>query len=134
MSEASVLETSSSVVAPNLRRPFRVTAKWQSVATIVVATFSALVSGTNAFVSACLGGAIGVVGLMAFALVSRRRSNTAGDAVRTALRAEGAKIASVVLLLWASFVTYRDLSVAAFFIAFVISIFLSGIAFAMSGD
>jgi ATP synthase protein I len=122
------------MLVSSIRRPFRVTAKCQSVATILVASAAALVSGTNACISACLGGAIGVVGLLAFALVSRRRSNSAGDAVRTALRAEGAKIASVVLLLWASFAVYRDLSVAAFFIAFIISIFLSGIAFAISGD
>ena len=133
MSEASVFEPSPAL-ASRIRRPFRVTAKWQAMATILVASVAALVSGTNAFMSACLGGAIGVVGLLTFALVSRRRSIGAGDAVRTALRAEGAKLASVVLLLWASFAAYRDLSVAAFFIAFIISIFLSGIAFAISGD
>jgi F0F1-type ATP synthase assembly protein I len=54
--------------------------------------------------------------------------------VRVALRAEGAKVLVIVVLLWLAFVAYRDMVVLAFLGAFVVSVLLSGLAFAVSGD
>jgi hypothetical protein len=45
--------------------------------------------------------------------------------VRTALRAEAAKIAVIVLQLWLILTTYRDVVHVAFFSAFVITVLVS---------
>lgn len=117
-----------------LRRPYRLAVTAQLLATAAVAGLAAWLAGTTAFASACLGGGVGIAGLLAFALFSRRSAGTAADTVRTALRAEAVKIITVVLLLWASFAAFPGLSVPAYFLAFILSILLSGIAFAVSGE
>jgi F0F1-type ATP synthase assembly protein I len=129
VSEASAF---GALPAMRLPRPFRIAATCQSAATLLVALAAAYLSGANASMSACVGGAIGILGLLAFAIVSRRRSASATDAIRTVIRAEAVKIAAIVLLLWISFSAYPGLSVVAFFLAFIISILLSAIAFAVS--
>ena len=117
-----------------LRRPYRLAMAAQLLATAGIAAPAAWLSGITAFVSACLGGAVGIAGLLAFAWFSRRSAASATDTVRTAIRAEAAKIITVVLLLWTCFKVFPGLSVPAFFLAFILSILLSGIAFAVSGD
>lgn len=117
-----------------IRRPFRLVLSWQGLATGVIAILSGIAVGGEGFVSAAMGGAIGMAGMLAFALVSMRRPETPGDAVRGALRAEAVKILVIVLLLWLAFAGYRGMMVLPFFGAFVVSVFLSGIAFAVSGD
>jgi ATP synthase protein I len=115
-------------------RAYRLTMLWQMVATVAVAVLAGFLVGGTGFVSAVLGGGIGVAGMWVFALVSKRRVAGSGNVVRIALRAEAAKVAVVVLLLWLVFATYRDMAVVAFFGAFMVSVLLSGIAFAISGD
>lgn len=117
-----------------IRRPFRLVLSWQSLATGVIAVLSGIAAGGEGFLSAATGGAIGIAGMLAFALVSERRPETSGGAVRVALRAEAVKILVVVLLLWLAFAGYREMMVLPFFGAFVVAVFLSGIAFAVSGD
>lgn len=85
--------------------------------------------------SAVLGGGIGVAGVLVFALVSRPRpGSTSSSAMRVALRAEAVKVLVIVVLLWLSFVSYHHMVVLAFFGAFVVSVLLSGLVFAVSGD
>ena len=131
MSEASTFDASS-LPAFRLRRPFRLATMAQLLVTLSTAAVAAYLSGSNAFLSAVLGGAVGIAGLLAFAFFSSRRTDTANDTIRVALRAEAAKIVTVVLLLWTCFSFYAGLSVPAFFIAFILSILLSGIAFAVA--
>ena len=54
--------------------------------------------------------------------------------MRVALRAEAAKVAVMVLLLWLVFAAYQSMVVLVFLGAFVVSVLLSGLAFAVSGD
>lgn len=121
-------------LAGRVGRAFRVTMAWQSAASIALAVVAGLLAGSAGFLSAVLGGGIGVTGVLVFALVSGRRTAGSGNAVRTVLRAEAAKVAVIVLLLWLSFVAYSDMVVLAFLGAFAISVLLSGLAFAVSGD
>jgi ATP synthase protein I len=115
-------------------RPFRITMIWQGLATVVVAVVGGGIAGGAGVLSAALGGVIGIVGVLVFALVSARGAPSSGGAVRIALRAEAAKVVVIVLLMWLVFAIYRDLVVLAFFSAFMVSVLLSGIAFAVSGD
>ena len=113
-------------------RASRIAMTWQSMAVASTALMAALLFGHQGFVSALLGGSIGIIGLLVFSLYSRRRATSAIDAIRVALRAEALKIIAIVLLLWLSFSAYRDMVVLAFIAAFIVSILLSGIAFAVS--
>jgi F0F1-type ATP synthase assembly protein I len=50
---------------------------------------------------------------------------TAAATLRTALRAEAAKIALIVLQLWLVLATYREVVYPAFFSAFVVTVLVS---------
>ncbi len=117
-----------------INRAFRLALTWQSLAVALVALMAAALSGSNGFLSAMLGGSIGVIGFLVFRLLSLRPSSSPTAAIRVALRAEAAKILAVVVLLWLSFAGYRDMVVAAFMCSFIVSVLLAGIASAISGD
>lgn len=107
---------------------------WQLAASAAIAVAAAAVAGIHGFLSAIWGGGIGVVGVLVFALMSARREVSPGNAVRIALRAEAAKIAVIVLMLWLAFTAYRELVVLAFIGSFMVSVLLSGTAYAVSDD
>ena len=116
-------------------RAYRVAIAWQSVAVATLAVAAGLVLGSNGLLSAIVGGGIGILGILVFALMSSRRAAPSPvDAIRVALRAEATKVIAIILLLWLSFATYHDMVVLAFIGAFMVSVLLSGIAFAVSGD
>ena len=115
-------------------RAFRVTMIWQGLATAVVAAAGGSVAGGNGALSGLLGGMIGVAGVLVFALMSARPAASSNAAVRIALRAEAAKVVVMVLLLWLAFAAYQSMVVLAFLGAFVVSVLLSGMAFAVSGE
>ncbi len=115
-------------------RVFRIAMIWQSAAVASIAILAAALSGSQGFLSAVLGGSIGVVGVLVFGFMSQRGTASPHSAVRVALRAEAVKIVAIVVLLWLSFAAYRDMVVLAFISAFIVSVLLAGIAFAVSGD
>jgi ATP synthase protein I len=121
-------------VPARIGRAFRRTMAWQVAVSTLLAVIAGLVVGRHGVLSAMLGGGIGTFGVLAFALVSGRPSGDSHNAVRVALRAEAAKVLVIVVLLWLAFVAYRDMVVLAFLGAFVVSVLLSGLAFAVSGD
>lgn len=107
---------------------------WQSAATAAVALAAVALAGSRGLLSALLGGGVGVVGVIVFALVSSRPASSPEATVRLVIRAEAARLTAIVLLLWLVFALYRDLMVLPFIGAFMIAVLLSGIAFAVSGD
>lgn len=115
-------------------RAFRVAIAWQSAAVVSSALVAGLSAGSQGLLSAVLGGGIGIVGVLVFALMSGGTAPSAGLAVRVALRAEAAKIIAIVMLLWLSFAAYRDMVVLAFISTFMVSVLLAGIASAVSAD
>lgn len=117
-----------------LGRAFRVTMFWQGLATAAMAAMAGGLAGGNGALSGVLGGMIGIAGVLVFGLMSARPAATSDAAVRIALRAEAAKVVVMVLLLWLVFAAYQSMVVLAFLGAFVVSVLLSGIAFAVSGD
>lgn len=117
-----------------LGRAFRVTLLWQGLASAVIAAVGGGVAGGNGALSALLGGMIGMAGVLVFGLMSARPAASSNAAVRVALRAEAAKVAVMVLLLWLVFAAYQSMVVLVFLGAFVVSVLLSGLAFAVSGD
>ena len=61
-------------------------------------------------------------------LVTRSARQSAGQALATMFRAEAVKVALIVAQLWLLITHYRDMVVASFLIAFVITVLVSATA------
>lgn len=110
------------VFRPRLR-PIRIVLRWQLIATAVLTLVAALLWGMDGAVSAGLGGGVNVVAGWIYGWrVSQGEARTAGEALRTMLRAEAMKVLAIVAGLWLVLTTYRDIVHAAFFTAFVITV------------
>ena len=116
-------------------KPYRVALAWQGSASLVIAAVAAVLGGFTGFVSALLGGGVGAAGVLVFALVSSLGGTGNPSAVvRVVLRAEAAKIVVIVLLLWLVLSGFHELVVVAFLPAFIVSVLLSGLTFAVAQD
>ena len=110
-------------------RPIRTTLRWQLIVSAVLAVVGGLVWGLHGALSAALGGMVNVVAGWAYGwLISRRARQSAGQALATMFRAEAVKVALIVALIWLSISNYKDLVVASFLIAFVITVLVSATA------
>jgi ATP synthase protein I len=90
-------------------RVFRPIIGLQVLCTAAAILLSAWLAGIHGAISAALGGSIGIIAGLAFAvLAARGKSKSAGEALHTALRAEAVKLVLMVLLLWLALATYRD--------------------------
>jgi len=107
-------------------------AAWQFFATVVIAAIAGWWAGLHGALSALLGGLVNVTAGVVYAvIVGLRRTPTAGDTVRTMIRAEAAKITLIVLQLWLVLTTYRDVVAAALIAAFVVTVMVSTAAIVM---
>jgi F0F1-type ATP synthase assembly protein I len=111
---------------PALRYPLHRIAGWQLIATLAIAGLGGLWAGWPGAISALLGGFVNVTAGAAYTLLIGIGSvATAAATLRTALRAEAAKIAMIVLQLWLVLATYREVVHPAFFSAFVVTVLVS---------
>ncbi len=98
-------------------------AAWQLLATVAIAAIAGWWAGLHGALSALLGGLVNITAGVVYAVVvGLRRAPTAGDTVRTMIRAEAAKITLIVLQLWLVLTTYRDVVAAALLAAFVVTV------------
>lgn len=98
-------------------------AGWQLLATVAIAAIAGWWAGLHGALSALLGGLVNITAGVVYAVVvALRRAPTAGDTVRTMIRAEAAKITLIVLQLWLVLTTYRDVVPAALLAAFVVTV------------
>lgn len=98
-------------------------AGWQLFAMAVIAAIAGWWVGLHGALSALLGGLVNITAGVVYAVVvGLRRAPTAGDTVRTMIRAEAAKITLIVLQLWLVLTTYRDVVPAALLAAFVVTV------------
>ena len=113
-----------------LSRPIRVVLRWQIVATATIAAIAALVEGTNGAASALAGGLVSMFAGLGSALVAARSGGkSAGGILVGALRAEGVKLALIVILLWLVLATYHEIVPVAFFGSFIATIMIFAMAF-----
>ena len=81
----------------------------QVLCTAAASLLSAWLAGIHGAISAALGGSIGIIAGLAFAiLAARSKSRFAGEALYAALRAEAVKVVLMILLLWIVLATYKD--------------------------
>lgn len=85
--------------------------------------------GAHGAISGFLGASVSAISAIAYALaVSRHRGYTAGDALRTALRAEAIKIFVIVMSLWGVFASYEKIQPVIFIGSFVMAVIISSMA------
>lgn len=107
-------------------RPIRVTIYRQLIAAVVIAVLAGVKFGVDGAVSAFLGGGISVISVAVFSLVVSRYSGTAASGVLiTALKAEAAKIAVYLALLWLVLAFYKNVHMLAFIGTFVVTVLIS---------
>ena len=104
-------------------KPIRIVLRWQVIVTGVLTLVAALVWGQDGAMSAALGGAVNVVAGGAYGLWGAQgRARTAGEALRTMLRAEALKVILIIAGLGLVLTVYRDIVHVAFFATFVITV------------
>jgi ATP synthase protein I len=116
-------------------RPIRIVLRWQLIVTAVLSFVAALLWGKDGAVSAALGGAVNVTaGWLYGWRISQGGARTAGEVLRTMLRAEAMKVLAIVVQLWIVLTQYRDIVHAAFFGAFVITVIVFAAAIAVRDE
>ena len=110
---------------PLSTKPIRNVLKWQFIAMTAIAVIAGIWAGVHGALSAVLGGIVNVSACVVYALVvAVSRPSSAGATVMTLFRAEASKILVIVLQLWFVLTSYKDIVLAAFFAAFVITVLL----------
>lgn len=106
-----------------LHRPIRVVLWWQVIATLALTLVAALVWGKDGALSATLGGAVNLVAGWVYGWrVAQGEARSAGEALRTMMRAEAFKILLIIVQLWLVLGFYKEVVHVAFFSAFVITV------------
>jgi ATP synthase protein I len=104
-------------------RPIRIVLRWQLIVTVVLTLVALLLSGRDGALSAALGGGVNLVAGWVYGWrVSQGEARTAGEALRTMLRAEGIKVLLIIAQLWLVLAYYKDIVHWAFLAAFVITV------------
>jgi len=115
-----------------LMRPIRTVLRWQLIATVVLSLLALVLWGAHGAVSAALGGLVNLVAGAVYGWrVSQSEARTAGEALRTMMKAEGMKILLILAGLWAVLTAYKEIVHAAFFVAFVITVGIFAAAIAV---
>ena len=113
-------------------KPIRIVLRWQVIATVGLTLVAALVWGKDGAISAALGGAVNVVAGWAYGLWGAQgKARTAGEALRTMLRAEAVKVILIIAGLGLVLTIYRDIVHVAFFATFVITVAVFAAAIAV---
>lgn len=97
--------------ASNTTDVFSKMLKIQVIATAVVAVVALVLAGFNAAISAVLGGGSVIVGAYAASIIARRseNKNDASAILINFLKAEAVKILVIVVLLFITFVVFKQL-------------------------
>jgi len=117
------------VIPPLKTRPIRILLVSQALATLAFAVIGGLWAGRDGAVSGALGGAINLVANFVYALMGGIvRPASAIGALFLILRAEGFKVALVLVQLILVLVLYRALVSAPFILAFIVTALMFGLA------
>lgn len=104
-------------------KPIRTVLRWQVIVTAALTLVAALVWGKDGALSAALGGAVNIVAGWAYGMWGAQgKARTAGEALRTMLRAEAIKVIFILAGLGLVLTIYKEIVHVAFFAAFVITV------------
>jgi ATP synthase protein I len=104
-------------------RPIRIVRQWQLIVTAALTLVAALLWGRDGAISAALGGGVNIVSGWVYGWrVSQGEARTAGEALRTVLRAQAIKVVLIFAGLMMVLSSYKDIVHIAFFATFVITV------------
>ncbi|TRZ57089.1 MAG: ATP synthase subunit I [Rhodocyclaceae bacterium] len=115
-------------------KPLRIVLRWQAVATVLLAVMGAWLAGLHGAFSALLGGAVAIAGGMVFAFLARppkaqsQDPGTAWDRLTRILKAEGAKVLVIVILLGLVLATYKEVVMVGFIGTFIVAVIIFSMA------
>ena len=113
------------MIPPPDTKPIRAVLKWQLIATGILGLLAGLWMGRDGMVSALLGGGVNVAANALYAAAyAKLRPANAGGVVLAAVRAEASKIVAVIVLLAVILAVYREIAVAPFIAAFLVTAML----------
>ena len=116
-------------------RPLKIVLLVQLSITFAMVIVFLFILGMHGAISAMLGGAVSIISSMAFAMmVSHHKGYSAGDAIRTALRAEAVKIILTVGLLWIVFKFYANVNAFVFIGTFILMVLVYSMALLITDD
>ena len=116
-------------------RPLRVVLRVQLFLTLAVMIIIALLSDVHSAISAMLGGMVNLISSTVFAIIiSHHRGYTAGEAIRTAVRAELIKISLIVVMLSIVFQKFENINAFAFIGTFILTVLAHSIALFVSDN
>lgn len=111
-------------------KPIRTVLGWQLGTSVALALVAGLLAGGHGAMSAALGGLVGILAGLGFAVVIQlSKAQSAGGTLATALRAESVKIGLSVFLLWLVLTNYSEVVALAFIGSFSVSILIFSMAF-----
>jgi ATP synthase protein I len=109
--------------------PIQTVLRRMAYATVAAALMAWPWLGPHGAVSALLGGIVNIVAGAVFAwIVARGHGRTAGETLRTAVRAEATKLAVIFGLSWLVLAHYREVVAAAFLATFVLTVAIFSMA------
>lgn len=116
-------------------RPLRIVLRIQLLITFALVIVFWFILDMHGAISAMLGGATSVISSAAFAfMISRHKGYTAGETIRTALRAEAVKIILTVGLLWMVFKLYANVNAFVFIGTFILMVLVYSMALLLKDD
>ena len=121
-------------MTPSLQtKPIRTVLRWQVIATAVIAAIAGFLSGSDGVVSAVLGGMVNVAALASasrwcWGSLGTARSAAVGTSLIACSAPKPCKILLIVAGLWLVLSTYKDVVMAAFFAAFVVTVIVFSMA------
>ena len=116
-------------------KPIRTIIRWQLYGTVGLALIAGIWAGKHGAISAALGGLTNIIaGLVYGLIVSRVGVTTAGNVLRTAMRAEASKIILIVLQLWLVLTLYKGINAVVFFAAFIITVLVNSMVLVVRDD
>jgi ATP synthase protein I len=99
------------------------------LATCGISLIAGLVVGTDGGISAMLGGLVMIIAVSVYAaMTGGNKVRTAGETLRTLIRAETSKIGLIVLQLWVVLTAYESVVPAVFIGAFIVAVLIYPIA------
>lgn len=116
------------------RKPLLTVLGWQVVMTVFSGGIGAWLAGVHGAISALLGGGVAIAGGAVFvylALQQKTRSQHPGmawDGLGRVLKAEGAKVLVIVILLWLVLATYKEVVLVGFIATFIAAVIIFSMA------
>ena len=109
--------------------PLRRVMLWQLLATGLMAIACGWFVGMHGAISALLGGLVSVVASLVYSLlIDRHKGYTAGEVVKTALKAEAIKILVMIILLFGVFLLYKEVVPIVFIGVFIVAAIIFSMA------